>query len=87
MKDQNITNNLDWFQVCFGKYDSKQLFLNLCIIVGKYFIYTCKLKNTEPRYVDFIHYLSRIKDIEKQIAINKNKLTIHEQKWSVIQLN
>ncbi len=36
LKDQHITNNLDWFQICFGKYDSKQLFLNLCIIVGKY---------------------------------------------------
>lgn len=87
LKDNNITQTLDWYQICFGQYEIKNTLFNLCILVGKYFIYMNKMRNTEPRYGEYINYLRKIKDIEKHIAINKNKVAIHEQKWSDIHLN
>ncbi len=65
LNDQNVAHKFDWYLICFGQYHIKNTFLNLCILLGKYFIYICKLKKSEPVFSDFKNYLKRTKDIEK----------------------
>ncbi len=87
LNNNNIVGNLNWHLICFGQYEINSILLNFCVLLGKYFIYLCKLRNTDPKFSDFKLYLKKSKDIERQIAINKNKLNYHEQKWNGIQLD
>ena len=55
--------------------------LNCIILIAKYFIFKNKMTKTIPSIESFLLYVQKTKQIERIIAINKNKLRIHEIKW------
>ncbi len=57
LNNNNIVCNLNWHLICFGQYEINSILLNFCILLGKYFIYSCKLRNTDPKFSDFKLYL------------------------------
>ena len=54
--------------------------------MAKYFIFKSKLEKLSPNFNAFKHYLKERKEIEKHIALMKNKLHIHNQKWNQLIL-
>jgi len=54
---------------------------NFIILSAKYFIFKKKCLNEMPRANNFIFYLKKQIEIEKIIALSKDKLEIHEAKW------
>ena len=54
---------------------------NFIILSAKYFIFKKKCLNELPTANNFISYLKKQIEIEKIIALNKDKLAIHEAKW------
>jgi hypothetical protein len=60
--------------------ESDKLF-NFIIIYAKYFIYSCKLQDTYPNINVFKNKLTNIMQIDKQIALNQDKLYAYETKW------
>ena len=51
---------------------------------AKYFIFINKCNKTIPDITNYKHYLYKQINVEKQIAMNRDKLEIHEQKWNNI---
>ena len=57
---------------------------NFLILLMKYFIYCCKYKKVVPNFNAFKTYLNARINIEREIAIRKNKLNIHLMKWAFL---
>ncbi|MES9884044.1 MAG: reverse transcriptase domain-containing protein [Sedimenticola sp.] len=87
LQDNNINFTLDWQLISLGQYETEHIFLNFCIILGKYFIYGCKLGNNEPTFAAFKVYLNKTKIIEYQLAMNRNKVDVHNKKWNGVPLD
>jgi len=56
--------------------------VNYIIILMKYFIFGSKYRKEIPTFYSFKNYLLAKINIEREIAISKNKLNIHTQKWA-----
>ena len=54
---------------------------------AKYFIIKNKYSNSIPLFAHFKNYLKYIEKVEKAIASAKDKLTLHNEKWVILQLN
>jgi len=54
------------------------------LLLMKYFIYTTKLSEMIPVFCVFRNYLHKRINLEKQIALTKNKLGIFYNMWSFI---
>ena len=54
---------------------------NSIIMLMKYFIFCAKYKEVVPIFSHFERFLQKRIDIEREIAISKNKLNIHLRKW------
>ena len=65
--------------ICFGK--RKQQILNFIIISAKYFIFRNKYTKTIPNFIEYKSFLYRRIEIEKCIALDKDKLEQHIKKW------
>ncbi len=88
MHDNNIEFTLDWQLITgLGQFETEHIFLNFCIILGKYFIYACKLGNNEPTFAAFKIYLNKTKKLEYQLALNRHKVDIHNRKWNGLPLD
>ena len=55
--------------------------INYIILLGKQFIYKCKLHKTTPKCFVFVRNINDFIKIEHIIASNKNKLSSHYAKW------
>ena len=86
---QNIRNFDDNFtfskeQILLG-FTEKNLFFNLIFIIGKTFLYKCKLKETTPTFIGFKSKIKQYQSFELLIA-NKNNITRkYEQFWAPSQ--
>ena len=56
------------------------------ILLMKYFIFGAKYRHMIPNFQNFKAYLNNRINIEREIAISKNKLHVHLQKWSVLDI-
>ena len=72
--------------ISFGFLDNSQLpySKNFIVFSAKYFIFINKCNKTIPDITNYKNYLYKQINVEKQIAINRDKLETHEQKWKNI---
>ncbi len=84
-----VTGNevdLNFESIMFGvNYHNPDVLLNLCIIIIKRMVYTCKFSSHMPCFVYFKKLLKFHYDLEKQIALNNNTLYKHTTKWRILQ--
>jgi len=80
MKSFNIMD------VCIGTDQCKNhnSTINFVLLLMKYYIYTTKLSEKITSLLCFRNYLNKRINIEKQIALTKNKLEIFNNIWSFI---
>ena len=83
LNNKNINITLDLLNISFG-VEGKGLHnspINFIIICGKYFIFRSKCIKTLPCFNSFKLYLNKRIEIEKHIALEKDKLEVHNKKW------
>ena len=56
------------------------------LLLGRFFIYTCKVQGCIPTFEHFKLKLRALQVTEKQIAIQKNGLNYYEKKWENLSL-
>ena len=80
-----IEIELNYKLICFGTFNvlRKQHVLNFIIISAKYFIFKSKYTKTIPSFQEYKVFLYRRIEIEKCIALDKDKLEQHRLKWRV----
>ena len=85
---KNIELTLNYKEICFGKTVilKKDILVNFIIISAKYFIFKNKYTKTEPTFNNFKKYLKYHEQLERLIALSKDKIKEHEHKWSQLQL-
>jgi len=77
---QNIRlEALTLVNVLFGVFNENEdnIILNHLILMGKFYIYTCKLNSTNPSLKVFIVKTKTVYQKERQIATKHNKLLKH----------
>ena len=67
--------------VCFPLKNENNI-VNYILILAKYFIFRSKYEKIIPNIDKFIKYLYKRQAIEKIIALKKDKLIVHNEKWS-----
>ena len=60
------------------------MIFNFIMLSAKYHIVRCKYTKVNPEIELFINYLKKDERVERFIAQNKDKLTIHNTKWNNI---
>ena len=85
LQSKGITIELNLSTVLLGvntktNYSSN----NFLILLMKYFIYCSKYRKVIPNFQLFKSYLNARINVEREIAISKNKLNIHLQKWDFL---
>ena len=65
---------------------SYTILLNCTLIYAKYFIFKSKYEKTIPSFNNFKNYLKYHENLEKLIAMAKDKIPNHEKKWNQMQL-
>ena len=85
LNSKHLDTNLNYELISFGYTDvqknAKTILKNYIIFRAKYFIFINKCRNTIPTAIHFTNYLNKEIEIEKCIALNKDKLESHESKW------
>ena len=71
---------------CTDKMHNKSN-INYILIAAKYFVFKCKCLKTIPLFQVFKQNLHNHIDIEKHIALDKDKLHIHELKWASFSID
>ena len=81
--NKNINITFDLLNITFGSEEKgvHNSLLNFIIICGKYFIFRRKYIKTLPCFNSFKIYLNKRIEIEKHIALEKDKLEVHNRKW------
>ena len=79
-------DSLNDCDIIFGLTQKRShwLLLNHIIIAGKLVIYHSRLKNILPSLRHLMIKLDHIESIERSIAIESNRLKIHEGKWKLL---
>ena len=68
--------------VCFGIHKcNNTILINMIIILAKRHIYRCRVQETKINFQDFKEWVQYLQKIEKQIAVNKDKMVFHLKKW------
>ena len=82
----NIDIDFNYKIICFGKQNdqNKNVLVNFIIISAKYFIFKNKYAKTIPNFQCFKNFLFKRIEIEKVIAMEKDKLEQHRVKWQAI---
>ena len=85
---KRIYINLNYQTISFGYMDQSSYsnLLNCILIYAKYFIFKNKYTKTEPSFNNFKNYLKYHENLERVIALSKDKINEHEHKWSQLQL-
>ena len=82
---KNELLNVSLTDVLFGKFDIDKDFMvvNHVLLLGKYFIYRCKLDNIKPSLAVFKAKLKAALNLEFYIARKKGTLAQHYRKWNI----
>ena len=82
----HVDLNLNYKLVSLGYVDStsNKTVKHFILILAKYFIFCNKCNKCIPQFVAFKRYLYRYIEIERNIAFEKEKLAIHNLKWSIM---
>ena len=82
---KNELLNVSLTDVLFGKFDIDKDFMvvNHVLLLGKYFIYRCKLDNIKPSLAVFKAKLKATLNLEFYIARKKGTLAQHYRKWNI----
>jgi hypothetical protein len=59
--------------------------VNACLLFAKWHVYRCKLNESEVFFYKFLGELKYTLDIEKTIAIKKDKFQIYNEKWQMVE--
>ena len=83
---KNELLNVSLTDVLFGKFDIDKDFMvvNHVLLLGKYFIYRCKLDNIKPSLAVFKAKLKATLNLEFYIARKKGTLAQHYRKWNIL---
>ena len=84
LSELNIDITVNYELICFGKLNNKNKdnVINFIIFSVKHFIFKNKYLKTIPSLVGYKRFLNKRIEIEKYIALEKDKLHHHESKWS-----
>ena len=75
----------DTFSValCLGIVDDRgDLLLHHVLLIARYYIYTCRLRNTLPKLQIYTKKILSSMEIERQIAKDHNTLNAFKKKWT-----
>ena len=88
LNEKRININLNYQTISLGLMDQSSYsnLLNCILIYAKYFIFKNKYTKTEPTFNNFKKYLKYHEQLERLIALSKDKIKEHEHKWSQLQL-
>ena len=81
-KGFNITVNYEKISLGMFSLKNENNIVNYILILAKYFIFRSKYEKIIPNIDKFIKYLYKRQEIEKIIAFKKDKLIVHNEKWS-----
>ena len=82
-KGFNVTLSYRLISLCTPDLNNKDSKLvSYIIILAKYFIFSNKYKKSIPNFNWFKLFLQKREQIEKIIAMKKDKLTTHNAKWA-----
>ena len=87
LKDKQFRQNMfSEEEICFGTLMINNFYLvNTVILHAKYFIFSCKIQNTIPKFQPFLVSVRHLERTERIIAFKKNRLEFHEKKWQVFR--
>ena len=87
LQNNNINIQIDYKVIAFGTTNRTNSYVitNFILLMAKYFVYKCKINKSLPQIGNFISELKQRKQIESIIANTKNKITLHNNKWSNIK--
>ena len=87
LSEQNINIDMNYKLICFGKQNNKsnEHLVNFIILSAKYFIFKNKYAKTIPNFQCFKNFLYKRIEIEKCIALEKDKLEQHMLKWQMFK--
>ena len=67
---------------CFGLVDNtSNLLLHHTLLIARRYIFSCKMKNTLPKYQNFARLVENVREIEKRYANKSNSFEIFDKKW------
>ena len=86
LNNRGIMKTINIMDVCIGTDQCRNhnSTINYALLLMKYYIYTTKLCEMIPVFCVFRNYLHKRINLEKQIALTKNKLGIVYNMWSFI---
>ena len=70
---------------CLGlKGEKSALLFNHCLLLGRFYIYSCKYKNIRPSSIEYVNQVKRNLKIEKHVSIITGTQNAFQQKWCKI---
>ena len=63
------------------KGEKSALLFNHCLLLGRFYIYSCKYKNIRPSSIEYVHQLRSNFKIEKHVSVVTGTQNAFEQKW------
>ena len=88
LKDNNLEIELTYYKISFGILDKNNIktsMINFIILIAKYWIFASKYKMQRPSSEGFLKILHERKGTEHFIALAKDKLEHHNQKWGFLR--
>ena len=88
LKDNNLEIELTYYRISFGILDKNNIktsMINFIILIAKYWIFASKYKMQRPSSEGFLKVLHERKETEHYIALTKDKLEHHNQKWGFLR--
>jgi len=83
IKPQNVSLTL---QICLGLVDSAEdILLHHVLLIGRYHIYSSKIKNTLPNLQVFSQTFLKCQEIEKCYAYKTNTVKKYNSKWNLFK--
>ena len=81
-KGLNVAVNYEIISLGMPLLKHDNIIINFILILAKYFIFTSKYKKVIPNINHFYQYIYKRQEVEKIIALKKDKLVSHNKKWS-----
>ena len=87
LQDNNFKIDLTYYRISFGILDKNSVktpMMNFIILIAKYCIFASKYKMQRPTFESFLKTLHQRKEAEHYIALAKDKIEQHNQKWGFL---
>ena len=67
---------------CLGlKGEKSALLFNHCLLLGRFYIYSCKYKNVRPSSIEYVNQVRCNLKLEKHVSIITGTQNAFQQKW------